>query len=64
MNIELGARDYASSYFKYKTFISIREEHAYKSLKRLKLETQVNINLVETDLGAGNHGYIRLVLID
>ena len=58
----LGAIDYASSYFKYETPTPIREEPTHKSLKRLKMELQANASLVETDLGEGNNGYLRLVL--
>ena len=58
----LGTIDYASSYFKYKTPTSIRGEPPHKTLKRLKMELQANASSIETDLGGGNHEYLRLVL--
>ena len=60
----LGTVDYASSYFKYKTPTPIRGEPTHKSLNRLKKEVQVNASSVETDLGGGDHGYLRLVFTD
>ena len=60
----IGAIDYASLYFKYKTPMPIRGEPIHKSLKRLKLELQANASSVEIDLGGGNHGYLGLVLTD
>ena len=54
--------DYATSYFKYKTARPIPGEPTNKSLKRLKLELQVNASSVETDLGSGDHGCLDLVL--
>ena len=60
--ITLGTIDYALSYFKYKTPTPIREEPTHKSLKRLKIELQVNASSLEIDLGGGNHGYLGLVL--
>ena len=59
-----GTIDYASLYFKYKTLTPIQGELMHKSLKRLKLELQVNVSSVETDLGEGNYGYLGLVLTD
>ena len=35
-----------------------------KLLKRLKIELQVNVRSIETNLGEGNHGYLVLVLLD
>ena len=58
----LGTIYYKLSYFKYKTPAPIRGEPTHKSLKRLKMELQVNASSVETDLGGGNHGYLELVL--
>ena len=60
----IGTIDYASSYFKYKTPTPMHRELTHKSLKRLKLDLQVNASLVEIDLGGGNHSYLGLVLTD
>ena len=57
-------KDYALSYFKYKRLTSTREELTNKTLKRLKLELQVNASLVEIDLGGSNYNYLGLVLTD
>ena len=56
--------DCTSSYFKYKTPALIWDEPTNKSLKTLQKELQANASSVETDLGGGNHGYLRLVLTD
>jgi len=60
----LGAIDYASSYFKYKTPTPIRGVPTHKTIKRLKLELRANGSSVETDLGGGNHGYLGLLCTD
>ena len=63
-NMKLGTIDYNSSYFKHKTPTPIRGSPAHKLLKRLKKESQANTSSIETNLGGGNHGYLRLALID
>ena len=63
-SMALGSIDCVASYFKYKRAIPIRGEPTNKSLKRLKLELQANASSVETDLGGGDHGHLRLVLTD
>ena len=60
----LGAIDYVSSYFNYKTPIPIRGVPVYKTIKKLRLELQANGSLVETDLGSRNHGYLGLLCTD
>ena len=56
--------DYAESYFKYKTPISIREVPTHKALKCLKLELQANASSIEIDLGDRNHRYLSLILTE
>ena len=58
----LGAIDYASSYFKYKTPTPIHGTPTNKSLKRLKTELRANASSVKSELGGGDHGYLGLVL--
>ena len=53
-----------ASYFKYKTPTPIQGTPTYKAFNRLKVELRANASSVETDLGGGNHGYLRLVLSD
>ena len=55
---------YASIYFPYKSPTPIQGEPTYKTLKRLKNELRTNASSVDTDLGGGDHGYLRLVLTD
>ena len=56
----IGAVDYASSYFKYKTPTPIQGTPTNKTLKRLKQELRANASSVESDLGGGDHGYLGL----
>ena len=60
----LGAVDYATSYFKYKTPTPIQRDPTNKTLKRLKQELWENTSSVESDLGRGDHRYLGLVLTD
>ena len=60
----LGAIDYATSYFKYRTPTPIHGTPSNKALKRLKTELRANASSVECDLGGGDHGYLGLVLTD
>ena len=60
----LGAVDYATSYFKYKTPTPIQGAPTNKTLKRLKQELRENASSVESDLGRGDHGYLGLMLTD
>ena len=62
--MRLGAIDHAAAYFKHKTKIPIRDQPNNKALKRLQTELQENSSSVETDLGGGNHGYLRLLKSD
>ena len=62
--MELDIIDYTLSYFKYKTPTPIRGESTYKSLKRLKIELEVNTRSVKIHLGEGNHRYLGLELTD
>ena len=58
----LGAIDYATSFFKYKTPTPIHGAPTNKTLKRLKAELRANASSVESELGGGDHGYLGLVL--
>ena len=60
----LGAIDYATSYFKYKTPTPIHGMPSNKTLKRLKTKLWANASSVKCNLGGGNHGYLGLVLTD
>lgn len=60
----LGSIDYIESYLKYKIATLIRREPINNCLKYLKLELQVNMSSVETNLGGGNHRYLRVILMD
>ena len=60
----LGAVDYATSYFKYKTPAPIQGAPTNKTLKRLKQELHANASSVESYFGVGDHGYLGLVLTD
>ena len=60
--MSLGAVDYASLYFKYKTPTPIQGTPTHKTLKRLKAELRANASSVETDFRGGDHGYLGLVL--
>ena len=60
----LGAADYATLYFKYKTPTPIQGATTNKTIKQLKQELRANASSVESDLGGGDHGYLGLVLTD
>ena len=58
----LGAVNYVTSYFKYKTPTPIHGTSAKKALKRLKAELRANASSAEADLGGGDYNYLGLVL--